>query len=112
VLSLSLSVRFACVAVGRLESKATCPGGTNERSLAIIANFWETVIGGSRTYARPKPMKHLPRQLRDEPLERWLFLWQTNCRARLPADAAREMIDLSQHIGAKLRWILGLSSTA
>jgi hemoglobin len=27
--------------------------------LEMIANFWETVIGGPRTYARPMPMKHL-----------------------------------------------------
>jgi hemoglobin len=80
--------------------------------LEMIANFWETVIGGPRTYARPMPMKHLPLQLREEHLERWLFLWQANCRAQLPADTAREMIDLSQHIGGKLRVILGLSSNA
>ncbi|HTD16422.1 MAG TPA: hypothetical protein VK673_14660 [Chthoniobacterales bacterium] len=53
-----------------------------------MANFWETVIGGPRTYARPMPRKHLPLQLRDEHLERWLFLWQANCRAQLPADIA------------------------
>jgi truncated hemoglobin YjbI len=80
--------------------------------LEIIANFWETVIGGPRTYARPMPMKHLSLQLRDEHLERWFFLWQANCRAQLPADTAREMIDLSQHIGGKLRLILGISSAA
>jgi hypothetical protein len=50
-------------------------------------------------------MKHLPLQLRDEHLERWLFLWQANCHAQLPADTVQEMIDLSQHIGGKLRWI-------
>jgi hypothetical protein len=31
---------------------------------------------------------------------------------QLPTDTAREMIDLSQHIGGKLRLILGLSSNA
>jgi hemoglobin len=78
--------------------------------LETIASFWETIIGGPRSYARPMPMKHLPLQLRDEHLERWLFLWQANCRAQLPADIAREMIDLSQHIGGKLRSILGIPS--
>ena len=28
--------------------------------LEIITSFWETLIGGPRTYARPMPMKHLP----------------------------------------------------
>jgi len=83
-----------------------------KKHLEIIASFWETVIGGPRTYARPMPMIHVSLQLRDEHFERWLFLWQANCRAQLPADTAREMIDLSQHIGGKLRLILGISSTA
>ena len=78
--------------------------------LETIAKFWETIIGGPRSYARPMPMKHLPLQLQDEHLERWLFLWQANCRAQLPTDIAREMIDLSQHIGSKLRSILGIPS--
>ena len=77
--------------------------------LEIIASFWETLIGGPRTYARPMPMKHLPLQLKEEHFERWLFLWQANCRAQLPIDAAREMIGLAHHIGHKLRMILGIS---
>jgi hemoglobin len=78
--------------------------------LKIIDGFWETVIGGPRTYARPMPMIHVPLQLREEHFERWLFLWQANCRAQLPGDVAREMIDLSQHIAGKLRLILGIST--
>ena len=77
--------------------------------LKIIASFWETLIGGPQTYARPMPMKHLPLHLREEHFERWLFLWQTNCRAQLPTDVAREMIDLARHIADKLRLILGIS---
>jgi hemoglobin len=83
-----------------------------KKHLEIIASFWETVIGGPRTYGRPMPMIHVSLQLREEHFERWLFLWQANCRAQLPADTAREMIDLSQHIAGKLRLILGISGTA
>ena len=44
-------------------------------------------------------MKHLLIALRTEDFERWLFLWQANCRAQLPRDVAKEMIDLADHIG-------------
>src|SRR5262245_12168501 len=63
--------------------------------LEVIASFWETIIGGPSTYARPMPMKHLTLRLREEDFERWLFLWQANCRARLSSDVAKEMIDLA-----------------
>jgi len=76
------------------------------RHLEIIASFWEAVIGGPRTYAGPMPMKHLPLRLREEHFERWLFLWQANCRAQLPTDVAREMIALANHIAHRLRIIL------
>jgi hemoglobin len=78
--------------------------------LEIIASFWETLTGGPRTYARPMPMKHLPLQLKEEHVQRWLFLWQANCRAQLPIEAAQEMIDLAGHIAHKLRIILRISS--
>jgi hemoglobin len=80
--------------------------------LDIIASFWETLIGGPRTYARPMPMKHVPLHLREEHFERWLFIWRANCRAQLSPYVAREMIDLAQHIGGKLRLILRVSDTA
>jgi truncated hemoglobin YjbI len=78
--------------------------------LKIIASFWETLIGGPSTYAGPMPMKHLPLGLRKEDFERWLFLWQANCRAQLPSDVAKEMIDLADHIAHRLRMIPGIST--
>ena len=77
--------------------------------LEIITSFWETLIGGPSSYARPMPMKHLLLRLREEDFERWLFLWQANCRAQLPSDVAKEMIDLASHIAHRLRMILGIS---
>ena len=55
-------------------------------------------------------MKHLSLSLREEHFERWLFLWQANCRAQLPSDVATEMIDLAHHIAGKLRMILCVSN--
>jgi hemoglobin len=78
--------------------------------LEIIASFWEILIGGPSTYARPMPMKHLPLRLREEDFERWHFLWQANCRAQLPSDIAREMSDLAHLIAHKLRKILCISN--
>jgi len=71
--------------------------------LEFIASFWETIVGGPR----PMPVKHLTLRLREEDFERWLFLWQANCRARLFSDVAKEMIDLANHIAHRLRTILG-----
>ena len=53
--------------------------------LEVIASFWETIIGGPSTYARPMPMKHLTLRLREEDFERWLFLWWKNQAGRLGA---------------------------
>jgi hemoglobin len=83
-----------------------------KQHLEIIGKFWETIIGGPQTYARPMPMKHLPLRLREEHFERWLFLWQVNCRGHLPSEPAREMIDLAHHITSKLRIILGVSGNS
>jgi hypothetical protein len=54
------------------------------------------------------PMKHLALGLREEDFERWLFLWQANCRVQLASDVAKEMIDLADHIAQRLRMILGI----
>ena len=76
--------------------------------LEVIASFWETIIGGPSTYARPMPMKHLTLRLREKDFERWLFLWQANCRTQLSSDVAKEMIELANHIAHRLRTILGI----
>jgi hemoglobin len=78
--------------------------------LEIIASFWETLAEGPRTCARPMPVKHQPLQLTEEHFERWLFLWQANCRAHLPIEAARQMIHLASHVAHKLQMILGISN--
>ena len=80
--------------------------------LAIIANFWETVLGATRTYSGPMPAMHAPLGLGPEHFERWLFLWQANCRGHLPPEVAGEMIDLARHLGRKLQAILGVSPSS
>jgi hemoglobin len=65
------------------------------RHLEVIAGFWEGVIGGPSNYSGPMPKRHAPLQLQEQHFERWLFLWQANCRAQLPSDVAQEMIGLA-----------------
>jgi len=77
--------------------------------LEVLASFWEGVIGGPNSYSGPMPKRHAPLQLEGQHFERWLFLWQANCRAQLPSDVAQEMIGLAQHIADRLRRILGVA---
>jgi hemoglobin len=77
--------------------------------LAIIENFWETVLGATRTYSGPLSALHAPLGLGPEHFERWLLLWGANCRAHLPAEAAGEMIELARQLGQRLQVILGVS---
>lgn len=77
--------------------------------MAIIANFWETVLGATRTDSGSMPALHAPLGLGPEHFERWLFLWGANCRAHLPADAAGEMTDLARQLGQRLQVMLGVS---
>jgi hemoglobin len=80
--------------------------------LAIIADFWETLLGATRAYSGPMPALHAPLGLGPEHFERWLFLWRANCRAHLPAEAAGEMVDLARHLAQKLQVILGVSPSS
>jgi hypothetical protein len=77
--------------------------------MEIITSFWETLIGGPSSYARPLPIKHLLLRLREADFGRWPFLWQANWRAQSPGDFAKEMIDLAAHIAHRLRIIPGIA---
>jgi truncated hemoglobin YjbI len=52
---------------------------------------------------QPHDDEALATPLAKEHFERWLFLWQANCRTQLPMDVDREMIDLAHHVAHKLR---------
>ena len=76
--------------------------------LEKIADFWSGATGGPVVYSGPMPMKHLSLSLGEEHFEVWLDLWRRQCRIRLPAREADELIARAEGIGARLRQIVGL----
>jgi truncated hemoglobin YjbI len=53
--------------------------------LEIITSFWETLIGGPSSYARPMPMKHLPLRLRKEDFAPGFFFGRQIVALNCPA---------------------------
>lgn len=79
--------------------------------LEKIADFWSGATGGPVRYAGPMPQKHFPLELGREHFEAWLDLWRRQCRIRLPAPEAEEMIRLAETIGERLRFLIAQNST-
>lgn len=70
--------------------------------LEKIADFWSGVTGGPARYAGGMPMKHFPLGLKPEHFEAWLDLWRRQCRIRLAATEAEELIAAAETIGSRL----------
>jgi truncated hemoglobin YjbI len=76
----------------------------------IITSFWETLIGGPSSYARPMPLKYLPLCLREQDFEQLAFPLAGKL-SRSIAQRCRETKDrLGNHITNGLRIILGISA--
>ena len=73
-----------------------------------IADFWTQALGGPPRYAGVMPMKHIPLDLREEHFQAWLGLWEHNCKARLRAEVARELILRAHGIARRLREFCGV----
>lgn len=78
--------------------------------LEKIADFWQGVTGGPVKYAGAMPVKHMNLGLEERHFEAWLGLWGRQCRARLPAAEAEELIALAETIGQRLRQIAAFGS--
>jgi hemoglobin len=74
--------------------------------LEKIGDFWMGATGGPLRYAGPMPQRHFPLGIGETHFAAWLDLWRRNCRIHLPADAADEMIALSEAIGDRLRFLI------
>jgi hemoglobin len=74
--------------------------------LEKIGDFWSGVTGGPQGYAGPMPQRHFPLGLEERHFEAWLDLWGRNCRIRLPAPEAAEMIRFAEMIGVRLRALI------
>jgi hemoglobin len=74
--------------------------------LEKIGDFWSGVMGGPQRYAGPMPQRHFPLGLEERHFEAWLDLWGRNCRIRVPAAEAAEMIQFAEMIGMRLRALI------
>ncbi|HEY4246057.1 MAG TPA: group III truncated hemoglobin [Lacunisphaera sp.] len=74
--------------------------------LEKIADFWSGVTGGPASYSGAMPMKHVPLGLAEAHFQAWLGLWARQCRARLSAAEADELIQIAETIGQRLRQII------
>ncbi len=74
--------------------------------LAKIAEFWALQTGGPSRYAGGFAGAHFGLGLEPAHFQHWLTLWEFNCRRRLPAREAAEMIAIAHEFGRRLRRVL------
>jgi hemoglobin len=74
--------------------------------LEKIADFWSGATGGPPAYQGPMPWKHIPLKLEEKHFEAWLGLWARHCQIHLPEVEGREMTELAEAIGQRLRHII------
>ena len=74
--------------------------------LEKIADFWAGATGGPARYSGPMPQKHFPLGLELEHFSHWLDLWRRQCQIRFPRAEARELIQLAEKIGERLRSLI------
>ena len=77
--------------------------------IAKITEFWSRVTGGPSTYTGDVPGQHLPLQLEKIHFDRWLELWDFNCKRHLKPREAAEMSALAHSIGRRLNQLVGKS---
>lgn len=72
-----------------------------------IGNFWARQTGGPSNYAGGFGSAHLSMGLQPEHFQRWLGLWERNCRQHLEPVAADWMIARAHDLGNNLERIVG-----
>ncbi|MBX3749268.1 MAG: group III truncated hemoglobin [Opitutaceae bacterium] len=73
--------------------------------LEKIADFWSGATGGPALYRGAMPARHMPLGLEERHFQAWLDLWRRQCRIRLPAAEAEELIRIAEMIGERLRFL-------
>lgn len=73
--------------------------------LEKIADFWSGATGGPVRYRGAMPARHMPLGLEERHFQAWLDLWRRQCRIRLPAPEAAELIGIAEMIGERLRFL-------
>lgn len=75
--------------------------------LEKIGSFWARQTGAASNYAGGFAGVHLPLGLQPEHFQRWLGLWERNCRQHLDPASADWMIARAHEIGGHLKRIVG-----
>lgn len=72
-----------------------------------IGNFWARQTGGPSNYAGGFGAAHLSLGLQPEHFQRWLGLWERNCRQHLEPGVADKMIARAYDLGNNLKRMVG-----
>lgn len=71
--------------------------------LAVLKDFWSTVLLGTGRYKGNPVMRHLPIGLGPRHFERWLALFAETAREVFPPESAAQVIETSRMIGRSLQ---------
>ncbi|HRI12826.1 MAG TPA: group III truncated hemoglobin [Verrucomicrobiota bacterium] len=76
------------------------------KHLETIQSFWARQTGGPSNYAGGFATAHLPLDLQEEHFQRWLGLWERQCRQQFDPEVADLLIQRALEIGRHLRRII------
>lgn len=80
--------------------------------LAILKDFWSTVLLATGRYKGNPMMRHFQLGLDPEHFERWLALFAETARAVFPPDSAALIIEKSQRIAQNLKVVTSIATGA
>lgn len=75
--------------------------------LAKIGEFWARITGGPSSFVGSLPLKHALLGIDARHFDAWLGLWEVNCGCYLAPREARELTEMAQMIGRRLKNIIG-----
>lgn len=75
--------------------------------LAKIGEFWARLTGGPSDFVGSLPLKHAPLWIDARHSDAWLGLWEVNCGCYLAPPEAREVVELAQMKGRRLKSNIG-----
>ena len=76
--------------------------------LAVMKDFWSSVLLSSGRYKGNPMMRHLPLRLDPQHFERWLVLFAETAHEIFPPESAVLIIDTAHRIGQNLQYVADL----
>lgn len=80
--------------------------------LAVLKDFWSSVLLGTGRYKGNPVMRHLMLGLDHEHFKRWLALFEETARAVLPPTPAAVVVETSHRIAQSLQLAISPENTA